>query len=380
MKILCDEIVNVRIYGRKPAVIRRMADGSPSKRLCRISIANPATPGVPLRWPETQEEEELPQAQQSQPVGARRIGLTDLGYPNGEEYYRPGRQTDQFSDGENGEDAGQAPYSSVGRPVPLNTSDGEDDNGEEWVSPRKQVRFSGGDGGAASAGGTGGAAHEPVDEHQGKEDDDYEGCFADEAVESHAGNYDAYTQSHFEEEWRKEYEEEEDGTAENREESAAEAQIHEETESDSEVEGNEATAKEAAGPSKELWKENGAAAEAGAAEDFPDLPQTQEYVAPEDAAEAGAGDAAGRAESPVMKGHCDYCQNEVWSYQERGRMRRRGQDVLVHKTCREEAKKAEKKALQVEVVQVVRKCYVCKQDIAAEDHVQTQHGSRHKSC
>ena len=78
-----------------------------------------------------------------------------------------------------------------------------------------------------------------------------------------------------------------------------------------------------------------------------------------------------------MKGHCDYCQNEVWSYQERGRMRRRGQDVLVHKACKEAAKK---KALQVEVVQVVRKCYVCKQDIAAEDHVQTQHGSRHKSC
>jgi len=377
-----------------------MADGSSPKRQRRINM-NPASAGVPLRWTETQEVEESPSAQQSQPTGSgKQRHVTDCGYEGSS--HSDGERPEFSSGDEGGEDAGQAPYTSVGRPVC------EDD--EEWVSPRKQVRFSGGDGGAASAGGTGGAAHETVDEHQGKEDDAYEGFFPDEghdaaAQESHTGDYTSYPASHYEEDWRKKLEEnsrggnreeEIDGTAENLEESAAEAQIHEETESDSEVEGNEATAKEAAGVSKELWKENGAAAEAGAAEDFPDLPQTTTTgaqppqtlewdgvlggvaVSHETFTTDGAA-AAGRAESPVMKGHCDYCQNEVWSYQERGRMRRQGQDVLVHKTCKEEAK-AKKKALQVEVVQVVRKCYVCQQDIAAKDHVQTQHGSRHKSC
>ena len=349
---------------------------------------NPASAGVPLRWTETQEVEESPAAQQSQPTGSgKQRHVTDCGYEGSS--HSDGERPEFSSGDEGGEDAGQAPYTSVGRPVC------EDD--EEWVSPRKRVHFSKGDGGAASAGGVGGAAHGHVDGDKGKkEDDEYEGFFPSDdeanhydaaAQESHTGDYTSYPRSHLEEEWRKKQEnsrggnreEEKDGTAENLEESTAEAQIHDETESDSEVEGNEATAKEAAGVSKELWKENGAAAEAGAAEDISDFPQTLEYVAPEHAAEADARDAAGRAESPAMRGHCDYCRNEVWSYQERGRMRRQGQDVLVHKTCKEEAK-AKKKALQVEVVQVVRKCYVCQQDIAAKDHVQTQHGSRHKSC
>lgn len=344
--------MNVRIYGRKPAVIRRMAwrspekprrvfchgGGTPNKTDCGFELASGGDdedqkPGLQLQFSDSDSDKE---DKALEGAGGAKKQPKRLGGRQIPSWVHIDAGIDAGIDAAVGQKRKEAPgatahekdtkKTSVGRPVPLITSDGEDDNGEEWVSPRKQVRFSGGDGGAASAGGTGGAAHETVDEHQGKEDDDWEGFFADEAVESHAGNYTAYTQSHYEEEWRKECEDEEDGTAENLEESAAEAQIHEET-----------------------FTTDGAAA-------------------------------AGRAESPVMKGHCDYCQEEVWSYEERGRMRRRGQDVLVHKTCKEEAKKAKKKALQVEVVQAVLQCYVCQQDIAAKDHVQTQHGSRHKSC
>ena len=360
------EIVNVRIYGRRPAVIRRMAwrspekprrvfchgGGTPNKTDCGFELED-HKPGLQLQFSDSDSDEE---DKALEGAGGAKKQPKRLGRRQIPSWVPIDAGIDAGIDAAVGQKRKEAPgatahekdtkKTSVGRPVPLITSDGE--VGEEWVCPRKRVDFSEGDGGAASAGGASGAAHETVDEHQGKEDDAYDGFFADEghdaaAQESHTGDYTSYPPSHLEEEWRKKLEEE------------------------------EATTTEAGGGSEN----NGAAAEAGAAEDISDFPQTLEYVAPEHAAEADARDAAGRAESPVMKGHCDYCQEEVWSYEERGRMRRRGQDVLVHKTCKEEAKK---KALQVEVVQVVRKCYVCQQDIAAKDHVQTQHGSRHKSC
>jgi len=295
-----------------------MADGSSSKRKRRIDIMKPKTPGVRLKWSETQEQVESLPVQQLCPAGSgKNSRKTDCGYEGS--IHSEGEKCNFSSDDEDVEDADKAPYTSVGRPVPLNTSDGEDEN-EGWVDARKKVRFSE-DAGAASAGAAGGAAHEHVHGDRRKEQgDEYEGS---DVRDDEANPYLSY------EEWRQRLEKEEDGTVENHGEGAAEAQIHEETKSESEVQCDDATAKKAAGVSKELWKENGAAAEAGAAEYISDFPQRQEHVAPKDAPEAGASGAADGAsdgvatgasgEPPVALNLCAKCGERIRRDQRRGR-------------------------------------------------------------
>ena len=325
-----------------------MPDGSWSKRQCRrIHITDPA-PGVSLRWTETQEEEKSPPVQQPQPTDSgKKHSVTDCGYAGSS--HSDGEQRNFSSEDEDGEDAGKAPYTSVGRQVLLNTSDDEDDN-EGWVNPRKQVPFSKGDGGAASAGGTGGAAHEDVDGDKGKkEDDEYEGPVVSD---DEANPYGGYPSSFFDEEWRQQLEKEEDGTAENCKEDAAEAQRHEETKSESEVQDDDATAKKAA----------------GAAEDISDFPQRQEHVAPEDAAEAGASDAANGAVSRQIRGTCPCCKKPVYDDQLRASYFRGKTKVYEHQTC---------KTGKTILVCTHPKCG---QQIEVANLIQTKNGPRHVGC
>lgn len=323
-----------------------MPDGLRSKRPLIINITNPG-PGVSLQWHETQEEEKSPPVQQPQPTDSgKKRRVTDCGYAGSS---HSDGEKDNFSSGdEDGEDACQAPCKSVGRPVPLNTSDGEGDN-EGWVNPREQVPFSKGDGGAASAGGADGAAHEHVDGDKGKEDDEYEGPVVSD---DEANPYRGYPSSFLHEEWRQQLEKEEDGTAENCKEGAAEAQMHKETKSESEVQDDDATAKKAA----------------GAAEDISDFPQRQQHVAPGDAAEAGASDAANGAVSRQIRGICPCCKKPVFHDEPRASFFRGKEKVYQHQNC---------KTGKTILVCTHPKCG---KQIEVAKLMQTEHGPRHVGC